>query len=88
MAGAERVVPREATLGTVLRFDDWDYPLYGARLERRLAKVPQQGMLEFAERHGIRWILLDRDAVRPSPRAGWRSIEFRDSRWTLYSRAT
>lgn len=85
--GVDRMVPADARLGVALRFDDWDYPLYGPKLERRLVTVPQHGMLPFAERDGIRWILLDRDAVRPPPRAGWRSVDFRDSRWTLYSRA-
>jgi hypothetical protein len=82
----EREVPAAATLGTVLRFDDWDYPPYGPKLERRLVQVPQHGMLEYAERHGIRWILINRDAVRPSPRPGWAALDFRN-RWTLFARA-
>jgi len=84
--GVERAVPADAKLGVVLRFDDWDFPLYGPKLERRLVNVPQQGMLQFAERNGIRWIVLNRDAVRPPPRAGWRSVDFHHSRWTLLSR--
>lgn len=84
--GVNRTVPADAKLGVVLRFDDWDFPLYGATLKRRLVEVPQHGMLPFAERNGIRWIVLNRDAVRPPPRAGWRSVDFHDSRWTLLSR--
>ena len=55
----------------MLGFDDWDYPLYGPTLRRRLQIVPQEGMLAYAERHGIRWILLDLDAVRQQSRAPW-----------------
>jgi hypothetical protein len=86
VTGVEQYVPADGTLGTVLGFDDWDYPLYGPTLKRRLVPVPQVNMLQFAERRHIHWVLLDRDAVRPPPRPPWNRIDFHDSRWTLYSR--
>jgi hypothetical protein len=84
--GVEHYVPPKARLGVVLSFDDWDYPLYGPTLQRRLVPVPQVDTLRFAERHHIHWVLLDRDALRPPPRATWNTVYFQNSRWTMYLR--
>jgi dolichyl-phosphate-mannose-protein mannosyltransferase len=82
----ERFVPATAQLGTVLSFDDWDYPLYSSRLTRRVVVLPPGNVLAVAEGRHIDSVLLDRDAARPPPRATWTRIDFHESRWTLYLR--
>ena len=75
---------RDARLGTVLGPDDWVYPLYGPKLERRLVPLREVGLLETAEREDVDWIVLNANARRPPPRANWFTESYPDSGWTLY----
>jgi hypothetical protein len=84
----EQKVPPDAKLGTVLGGDDWDYPLYGPALGRRLVTMPRRGMLEFADRHGVRWIFSTGPLPGLRESRGWRRVHFeQDSRSTLLFRA-
>ena len=68
--------------------DDWEYPLFGPRLGRRLVPLPEgDGLLRAAERAGLRFVVLNDRARRPSSTAGWTRVDFPDSHWTLLARA-
>ena len=82
--GIEQYVNPHKKFGYVLVADDWDYPLYGPRLGRKLVPMPVAHMLETAERRRIDWILIDRDVPRPPPRESWTTITFHDSGWSLF----
>lgn len=84
--GVEQHVPPRKTLGFILGPDDWDYPLYGPRLTRRLVPVPGVDTLAWAERNHVHWILLGTGAPDPPPRATWFRIRFHDSGWQLLLR--
>ena len=84
--GVEQYVPRDKTLGVVLGFDDWDYPLYGPTLRRHVVPFPPVNMLELAERRHVHWILLGSRALRPPPRTTWTRVDFQFSGWTMYLR--
>jgi hypothetical protein len=83
--GVNDRVPSKSTLGAVLGPDDWDYPLYGPTLERRIVPLPRFRPLAAAERRNIHWVLLNWDAPRPAPRRGWRRRDIPDSAYSLYS---
>ena len=71
IAGLEARVPGDARLGTAIGLNDFDYPLYGPGLDRRLVPLPREGMLDSAERDGLRWILLGRGVPPPPLTDGW-----------------
>jgi hypothetical protein len=74
VAAVDRVVPKDGRLGFVLAPSDWDYPLYGPTLERKLVPLPHQRPLVAAERRGLRWVVFGHDR-RPA-REGWRALRF------------
>jgi hypothetical protein len=80
----QHVVPATATIGYVLGNDDWDYPLYGARLQRRIVKLPARHALARARQLGIDWVVVGGVPTKGSP--GWTAIQFRDSGWSLIAR--
>jgi 4-amino-4-deoxy-L-arabinose transferase-like glycosyltransferase len=67
LRAVDRLVPLDATLGTVLHGDDWDYPLFGRRFTRRV--VP---LFPPPERFDRVWLEeRDIDFVIVSDRSGW-----------------
>jgi hypothetical protein len=86
LAAVEQRIPRRAVVGVILGEDDWDYPLYGRTLERRLIPLRRVGALREADRRGLRWVVVG--ATRgPAYLPGWKVQFFRDSQWTLLQRA-
>lgn len=80
----ERHVPAEGRLGYALRYNDWIYPFYGPRLDRRLVKLPRRGFVEAADRELLDAIVVS-GVVKAQP-PGWRILVFRDAGWTLLLR--
>ena len=62
-------VPEDADVGVVLAPSDWDHPLFGPDLERRLVTLPHQEALVDAERRGLRYVVFG-TAWQPV-RRGW-----------------
>jgi hypothetical protein len=78
------LVPDDATIGYRFGEDDFDYPLYGPRLTRRLVALPEHRTLKAAAARGIEWVVTS----APTPRsAEWTGVVFPSSRWRLFVRA-
>jgi hypothetical protein len=70
----DRRVPRSASVMAVLNGDDWDYPLYGRRLSRRVVERDGPRLGAEAAAANVQWILVRRHVGRiPN---GWRTIPF------------
>jgi Dolichyl-phosphate-mannose-protein mannosyltransferase len=80
----ERHVPPDGRLGYALRYNDWIYPFYGPRLDRRLVKLPRRGFLEEADRLGLDAIVVS--GILRAPRESWRTLAFRRAGWTVLLR--
>lgn len=78
----ERQIPDDARVG-IAGFEEWVYPLYGPKLDRRVVPLPDRDPMSAAERLGLDWVVL---GGLPSPHAGWRDERFPDADWTLYRR--
>ena len=83
----DRRVPPNARVGYVLGSDDWDYPLYGRRLTRRLVKLDPHRTFAEATSAGLEWQLVRQRLVGPAP-PGWQVQRFRASRLALLQRRT
>jgi hypothetical protein len=77
----DRHVPANAQLAVVLSGNEWDYPLYGARLGRRLNEFTS---VHGAARSDARWLVLGRGFAAPQS-AEWHSQPLENG-WTLVSR--
>lgn len=82
VAAIDRRVPARARVAVVFGVNDWDYPLYGPRLERRLVEVDSARQAVGSD---ARWIVLG-SAAAPPPGAGWHSLPLANG-WRLLSRA-
>lgn len=84
----DRLVPPATHLGTILGEDDWDYPLYGARLDRRLVLLEPASSdpLAAAQRMGIQRVVAGEKVALPPLRPPWRSIRLPGIGWTLFLR--
>jgi hypothetical protein len=80
----ERHVPQDGRLGYALRYNDWVYPFYGPRLERRLVRLPRRGFVEEADRLGLDALVVS--GVVRTPPESWRTLVFRRAGWTLLLR--
>jgi hypothetical protein len=76
----EAVVPRDARVGVLLADEDWDYPLYGPHLERRLVPLPADDPLGRARELGLDWVVVGN--VRTNESRGWTGVHFPDN-WDL-----
>jgi hypothetical protein len=72
-------VPTDARLGVDLTPDDWEYPLWGEHLGRRLVWLPEQAST------GLDWVVLGTDVAR-RPRGSWCALAFPATHWTLLRR--
>ena len=61
----DRRVPPNARVGYVLGSDDWDYPLYGRRLTRRLVKLDPHQHIRRGDKRGTRMAACPPEAGRP-----------------------
>lgn len=76
-------IPQRARVGVILGEDDWDYPLYGRSLERRLVPLPRVGTLALAKRRGLDWVVVGATPPGPAYLPGWKVQYFPDSQWTI-----
>ena len=72
-------VPAAARLGVDLAPLDWEYPLWGPRLGRRLVWLPEQPAT------GLDWVLLGSKITRRPP-GRWCAQRFPSASWTLLHR--
>jgi hypothetical protein len=75
----EARVPERAALGVRLGPDDWDYPLYGPRLQRRLVSVDS-----LADARGVGWVVVG-SGERLAGAPGWREVRFPNG-WRVLQR--
>jgi Dolichyl-phosphate-mannose-protein mannosyltransferase len=80
----ERHVPSDEKLGYALRYNDWVFPWYGPRLDRRLVKLPRRDFIEEAERAGLDSVLVS-GVVKATP-PEWKALTFPAGGWTLLLR--
>ncbi|MHB8642620.1 MAG: glycosyltransferase 87 family protein [Gaiellaceae bacterium] len=80
-AGIDSVVPQNARVGILLGDEDWDYPLYGAHLTRRLIPLPAADPLGAAHKLGLQWVVVGN--VRTTERPGWSGVRFPNTQWDL-----
>jgi dolichyl-phosphate-mannose-protein mannosyltransferase len=78
-------IPARATIGYVLGIDDWDYPLYGRELRRRLVNLQGAQTLD-GEAEGLSWVVLGPSAPVPEHGPAWRVMRFPASGWKLLER--
>ena len=76
-------LPQDARIG-VADLEEWSYPLYGERLDRRLVPLPESEPLAAAERLDLRWVVVGTEEAGRTGRPGWRAHRFPDSGWTLF----
>jgi hypothetical protein len=83
LAAVAANVPPSARLGIDLGAGDWEYPLYGPRLQRRLVFLPRRRPLDAAS--GLQWVVLGTgtSGVR---KTGWCATRFPASGWSLLRR--
>jgi hypothetical protein len=72
-------VPGGARLGVDLAPSDWEYPFWGARLQRRLTWIPEQPA------DGLDWVLLG-TRIEARPPGRWCAQSFPSVHWTLLER--
>jgi hypothetical protein len=53
------LVPNDARVGCALGSDDWVYPLYGSRLDRRLVMLRDDNALQQAEKLDLDWAVFN-----------------------------
>jgi hypothetical protein len=80
-AGIDAVVPQDARVGILLGDEDWDYPLYGAHLTRRLIPLPAADPLAAADKLGLQWVVVGN--VRTTEGEGWSGVRFPNTQWDL-----
>ena len=85
ITAVERQVPDGARIG-IAGLDEWVYPLYGSKLDRRVVPLPDADPLRAAERLDLDWVVVGAPDRRPPARANWREAHFADSGWTIYGR--
>jgi hypothetical protein len=71
LAAVEREVPGDAALAVALSPSDWEYPLYGAALERRLEPVDFDCPVRGAGRRGLDYLFLGASFGWPGLHPGW-----------------
>ncbi|MDX6514809.1 MAG: hypothetical protein QOH73_475 [Gaiellaceae bacterium] len=82
----DRTVPRRGRLGVVFGPDDWSYPFYGAKLQRRVVYLRPGDALAAASRTGVRDVLFARGrAPHPLP-PGWDGRSLGRTGWVLAAR--
>jgi hypothetical protein len=63
-------------VGIVMGEQDWDYPFYGPLLRRAVVALPHKGVLDAAQRRGLRIVVFGRNIPPPEPAPGWRTLRF------------
>src|SRR6266508_2958549 len=80
LRGIATLVPQDTRIGVLLADEDFDYPLYGAHLSRRLVPLPADEPLRAARSLGLQWVVIGNVATQGD--SGWTGVRFRDN-WDL-----
>jgi 4-amino-4-deoxy-L-arabinose transferase-like glycosyltransferase len=83
LVAVDRRVPENARVG-IVGLEEWSYPVYGRKLDRRLVPLPHAHPLAAAERLGLRWVVDGTAEDGPGSSRGWRTVRFANSGWTLF----
>jgi len=83
----DRNLPARARVGVLLAADDWDYPLYGPRLTRKLVPLPDRRPMREAGRLGLRWVVLSGLRTGTTGATGWNAVAFPSTSWTILFRS-
>ena len=86
LAAVEQL-PSGSRIGYSLGECDWDYPLFGDRLDRTLVRLPSGSQLAVAERERLRWVVVRSSYLRGQPRQRWRSMRLGHSGFELLTYA-
>ena len=84
LVAVDRRVPEDARVG-VVGLEEWSYPVYGRKLDRRLVSLPDADPLAAAERLGLHWVVDGTATDGRGSSAAWRAARFDRSGWTLFS---
>jgi Dolichyl-phosphate-mannose-protein mannosyltransferase len=76
LAAVAARVPTDARVGAALGPSDWDYPLYGARLTRRVVGLDIACPVRAANGLGLRYLVLGALLPWPGLHPGWRVERF------------
>lgn len=86
----DRYIPAGKRVGTILGEDDWDYPLYGARLDRRLVPLSTivASPLSAARLGQVHWVVVGSDLQPPPLEPEWIQVRLGlpQQGWTLLLR--
>jgi hypothetical protein len=83
----DRNLPARSRVGVLLDADDWDYPLYGPRLTRKLVPLPDRRPMREARRLGLRWVVLSGLRTGTTGATGWNAVAFPSTSWTILFRS-
>jgi Glycosyltransferase family 87 len=75
------LIPEGARVGVLLGDEDWDYPLYGPHLSRRLVTLPADDPLAAARALGLRWVAIGN--VQMTGSHEWSGVRFPGTNWDL-----
>jgi len=84
LLAVDRRVPDDARVG-VVGLEEWSYPVYGRKLDRRLVPLPNADPLAAAERLGLRWVVDGTAKSGVGSSQAWRADRFARSGWTVFS---
>ena len=83
LTALDRRVPANARVAVVFGGNEWDYPLYGSHLERRVSEFTS---VRSAERSNPQWLVLGTGVPAPPDRE-WKPQPLANG-WTLLSRSS
>jgi hypothetical protein len=78
----DSAVPQTATIAAAIGPDDWDYPLYGRRLTRRVIELDGHDLRARLAAEHATWLLVRRRYRDQVPHA-WRFVSYRRTRLVL-----
>jgi hypothetical protein len=67
-------VPADAPIGYLIGSDDWDFPLYGAHLTRRLVLLDHDYPFYEADGLGLHWALVDSTMTFTAAPPDWKVV--------------
>ncbi len=83
----DQLVPRHATLGTIMGSDDWDYPLFGEHFTRKLIPISPGslvGDLQWIRGNNIQYVLVNTKELKSFQIPSWLYSAGRVSGWVVY----
>ncbi|MFL5980851.1 MAG: ArnT family glycosyltransferase [Gaiellaceae bacterium] len=85
LATVAACVPAHAAIGYDIGDNDWDYPLFGDRLTRRIVRLERSALFQEADRLKLGWVLIARRGATKPP-SEWLARTFREPGLILLQR--